>query len=150
MTDNNREELKGAIRRRGQPLTDMQKLVNGRRIRAGRALVQFYAENDGREHLGEAIVKRYLEIPGRGDEYDLQSTVVDAIADMLHFGNSRGIAADNIISAMQVRDGEVLCDGIAQAIDELRPVLTDAGEDFSDAIRMAREHLGAETRSLSY
>ena len=150
MTDNDREELKGAIRRRGQPLTDMQKLVNGKRIKAGRTLVQFYADNEGHEHLGEAIVKRYLEIPGRGDEYDLRSTVVDAISDMLHFGSSRGIAADNIISAIQFRDGEPLCDGIAQAIDELRPVLTEAGEDFSDAIRMAREHLGAETRTPSY
>lgn len=151
MNDNEREELQAAIRKRGLPLTDIQRLINGKRIKAGRALVQFYADNAGAPNLGEGIVSRYLDIPGRGDEHDLRSTVVDAMSDMLHFGRSRGILSDNIISAIEFRDGETLCDGIANAIDELRPVLADAGEDFSDAIRMAREHLGAEAgNSPSY
>lgn len=144
-----RYEFRQALRRRSRVAAkdelDAQKAqINARRIKAGRSLVKHFADHVGQAGLGDALVARYLDIPGRGDEYDLRSTVVDAIADILHFSRSRGVPAGHVIGALELGGSDVETDGIARTIDELRPVLANAGHDFEEALERAMDHVGVE------
>ena len=144
MTEDETLELRTLLQKRSLPLSETDRMINGKRISAGKTLMRFFSENIDAEHLGEKLVERYMQIPGRGDEYDTPSTVVDAMADMLHFARSRGIAAANVMSAIEFRDGELLCDAIASAMGEFRPVLAETDCSFADATRRALEHVGVE------
>ncbi len=143
-----RERLQQALRRRGRAQRSPEdEMINGRRIAAGRNLMKFYAETAGHEAVGDAILRRYLSIPGRGDEHDFQSTGVDAIADILHFARSRGIPTANVISAIEFGDSDVETEGVAYAIHEIGAALAKAGHDFNDALRIAKDHAGVEAPS---
>lgn len=146
-TDND-TELQIALRRRSRAAVKDERdaRINEKRIKAGRILVKHFASHEGQENLGEALLARYLEIPGRGDEYDLRSTVVDAISDIFHFSRSRGIPVGHVIGALELGDSDVETDGIARTIDEMRPVLANAGHDFNEAMETAMDHVGHEER----
>ncbi len=141
-----REQLQQALRRRGRVARSAEdELTNGKRIAAGRNLMKFYAASSGHEGMGDAILQRYLSIPGRGDEYDFRSTGVDAISDILHFARSRGILTENVISAIEFGDNDVETEGVAYAIHEIGAALNAAGHDFADALETATGHVGMET-----
>lgn len=147
MTDSQyREQLQQALRRRGRVPRDQEnERINGKRIAAGRNLMKFYADSPAGQGVGDAIVQRYLSIPGRGDEYDFRSTGVDAIADILHFARSRGIPAENVVSALEFGDEDVETEGVAYAIHEIGNALTAAGHDFAAAMETAKGHVAVET-----
>lgn len=146
MTDSQyRAQLQQALRRRGRVARSADdELINGKRIAAGRNLMKFYAASEARGGMAEEMIQRYLSIPGRGDEYDLRSTGVDAISDILHFARSRGIPTENVISAIEFGDEDVETEGIAYAIHEIGAALSAAGHDFAAALETARGHVGVE------
>lgn len=146
MTDSqHRAQLQQALRRRprvARSADDEQ--INGKRIAAGRNLMKFYAASEVFDGMGDELIQRYLSIPGRGDEYDLRSTGVDAISDILHFARSRGIPTDDVMNAVKFGDDDVETEGVAYAIHEIGIALAGAGHDFAAALETARGHVGVE------
>lgn len=147
MTDRQyREQLQQALRRRSRAPRDQDnERINGKRIAAGRNLMKFYADTAWNETIGDAVLQRYLSIPGRGDEYDYRSTGVDAIADILHYARSRGIPTENVMNAIEFGDNDAETEGIASAIQDVGVALSSSGHDFAAALESARGHVHAET-----
>jgi hypothetical protein len=139
------QRLLQALRKRSRAPNDpTDEQVNGKRIAAGRTLMKFYAETALEREVGEKLLERYLAIPGRGDEYDFRSTGVDAMTDILHFARQRGISKDDVVKAIQDGSEDLETEGIAYAIHDICSALTKAGHDFTSALEMAYQHVGAE------
>jgi hypothetical protein len=116
------------------------------RIRAAKALIETFEQHRNADDLGDLLVEAYMST-GKGDGYDITSTIIDCMSDLGFAIGSRG---DNFGAiAAEVRRGE------ASSIEaELMLALKEAYREdlpgyeethaFDDLVRIALDHNGFE------
>jgi hypothetical protein len=126
----------------------MTKLDRMQRLRldAGTTLLETYAEHRGADDVGHVLLEAYMAT-GKGDAFDVPSTIVDAISDLGFVIGRQGGDFGSI--ARDARNGDVtgvevaLILSLSAALDESVPGYNE-GQTFDDLIRMASDHVAFE------
>ena len=116
------------------------------RIKAARILTETFNDNRGAEDLGDILVDAYMST-GKGDEYDIRSTIIDSLADLCFAIARRGddlaaIAAD-VLSGQPSSDEAELMLAFKDAYREDKRGY-DTTMSFDDLLRIALDHNGIE------
>lgn len=120
--------------------------VQKSRIRAAAAITRAFAEHRSSDDLGDRLIEAYWSA-GKGDEYDIGTTIIDCIADLAFAIGRRG--GDFAAIAQHVKSG--LSDSIEAEIiltlkqayrPECRGYSTSLS--FEDLLRIAADHNGIE------
>lgn len=116
------------------------------RIAAARILAESFRDNRDAEDLGDILVEEYMST-GKGDEYDIASTIIDSLADVAFASARRG--EDISAIGKEVRSGQP-----ASEVAELMLAFKDAYREdkrgyeatmsFDDLLRIAFDHNGVE------
>lgn len=121
--------------------------IQQERIASVTALIGAYRSNEGAPDLGDRLVDAYIAA-GRGDEYDIASTIIDCIADI---GYRTGKEGGDV--AQVLRDGlsgAAASSLTSKVITALRSAYVpgkagyDAETDFANLVRIAGNHVEAE------
>lgn len=119
------------------------------RIAAARTLTETFMENRDSGDLGDLLLEAYIST-GKGDEYDVMSTVIDSIADMGFAIVRRG--GDFAAIVDEARNGHatsVEAEIILHLKDAYREDKRgyESTMSFDDLLRIALGHNGIEMRN---